>query len=164
VKKFQLLLLLLAVALAGCSKQVDPITLVIEYQKADSDACMACKNTGATDANIKQALDRLTRQLAAKGIRVELVEKKAVTDTSKPEIASGQVWMGDVPVETWLGASTDAKHCPACPTGPTGHGHLRKTLIIDGQVYDPIPVDLMVRAGMSAAKQLQEKQKTESKK
>lgn len=164
MKKFQILVVLLAFVLAGCSRHKDQLTLVIQWQKADTDACLACTNSGATEKDIRQAFDKLTRQLAAKGIRVELVEKKAVTDTTVPETATGQMWVGDVPVETWLGANTQSRICSACPAGKYGKGHLHKSLILDGQVYDPIPVELMVRAGMNAARQLEAKQRTESRK
>jgi len=157
-------MLLLILALSGCSRHKDPLILTVEWQKADSDACLGCKNSGAREQDIKKAFDELSRKLAAKGIRVELVEKKAVVDTSKPEMASGLMWVGNEPVESWLGASTQSKVCPACPTGPRGYGHLHKTLIVDGQVYDPIPVDLMVRAGLSAADQLQKNAKSNAQK
>jgi hypothetical protein len=140
--------------LAACSRNKENLTLVIEWQKADSDACLACKHSGTTEEDIRKAFDTLTKQLAAKGIRVELVEKKAVIDTSKPETGPGQMWLGSLPLETWLGASVDSEICPACPLGPRGHGHQRKSYTLDGQTLNQIPVDLMVRAGESAGDHL----------
>jgi len=162
LKKFLFLALVLILAVFGCSRNKEPLTLRIEWQKADTDACLACKGGGAREADIQKAFERLSKQLAAKGIRVELVEKKATVDSTVPEIAGGQMWLGNLPVENWLGASTQGKICPACPVGKYGKGHMHKSLVLDGQVYDPIPVELMVRAGMNAAQQLVQNQKSET--
>ncbi|HEY3294770.1 MAG TPA: DUF2703 domain-containing protein [bacterium] len=163
MKKFLIFGALLVLILAACSKQGAPLTLVIQWQKADTDACLACQNTAVQAKDIQKAFEKLTKELAAKGIRVELVEKKAEVDTANPELANGQIWMGNVPVDGWLnGAATQGKICPACPAGPRGKGHLHKSLVVDGQVYDPIPVDLMVRAGLAAAGSLKANPNTDN--
>ena len=141
-------------ALAACSRSKEHLTLAIEWQKADTDACLACQHSGATEEDIRKAFATLTKQLAEKGIRVELVEKHAVVDTSKPETGPGQMWLGSIPVENWLGASVDSQICPSCPLGPRGHGHMKKCYTVSGQKMEQIPVELMVRAGMSAADHL----------
>ena len=128
MKKFLFLILALIQVLIGCSRQKEPLTLRIEWQKADTDACLACQNSGAREADIQKAFDRLSKQLAAKGIRVELIEKKATMDSTLPEIAGGQMWLGNLPVENWLGASTQGKICPMCPVGKYGKGHLNLLL------------------------------------
>jgi hypothetical protein len=152
--KFALVVLGLVLIFAACSRQKEHLTLYIQWQKADTDACLSCKGSGAEAQDIHKAFETLTRQLADKGIRVELVEKKAVADSTRPEIAPAQLWIGDIPVETWLGAASQTRPCPACPVGPYGKGHVRKSLVFDDTTMDQIPVDLMVRAGTSAAEHL----------
>jgi ferredoxin len=152
--RFVLVGLALLLVLSACSRSKSHLTLYVQYQKADTDACLACKHCGAEEEEIRKAFEALSRQLADKGIRVELVERERVTDTSQAEVGPGQMWIGEIPVETWLGGASHSDICPACPAGPHGHGHVRKSLVLDNQTLDQIPVDLMVRAGNSAAQHL----------
>jgi hypothetical protein len=126
------------------------LTVVLEWQRSGSEACLACAKCGVNESAVQQACSELKAKLAAKGIAVTFVERKPEPNMSGPS----QMWVCDVPLETWLGGSIATQPCCAEGSGPDARQIFHRALEVDGQSYSVIPADLMVRAGLSAADEL----------
>ncbi len=151
MKRLLVFALTLTALLGGCSRK-EKLTVVLEWQRPASETCLACAKCGVNESDVQQACTELKAKLAAKGIAVTFIKRKP--QESKP--GPSQVWICDVPLETWLGGSVSTKPCCADGSGPNAKQILHRSLDVDGQNFSLIPADLMVRAGMSAADELLE--------
>jgi hypothetical protein len=110
-----------------------------------------CERCGDTGASVRRAAQRLREQLAPCGIAVELTEKAlppfAVTE-------SNRVFFNGRSLEELLGAEVGQNHCQSCCEllgAPTDC----RTLRLDGREYEALPEELLVQAGLLAAKMLE---------
>ena len=123
--------------------------LKIEWHRlvADGQTCPRC---GATEKEVDKASRSLEQSLAPLGIKVVL-EKHELTpgafqrDPSK----SNRLLLNGRPLEEWLGLKVGQSPCCA----PCGDAECR-TLETGGQVYETIPADLIIQAGLRAASKL----------
>ena len=124
-------------------------TLKIEWYRlmADGQTCPRC---GATEKEVEKASRTLKQSLAPLGTKVVL-EKHELTsgafqqDPSK----SNRLLLNGRPLEEWLGLKVGQSLC----CGPCGDTECR-TLETGGQVYETIPADLIIKAGLQAASKL----------
>jgi hypothetical protein len=114
---------------------------------ADGQTCPRC---GSTGQEVKKASRSLEQSLAPLGTKVvlenhELTPGAFQQDPSK----SNRILINGRPLEEWLGFRVGQSLC----CGPCGDSECR-TLETGGQVYETIPADLIVKAGLLAAAQM----------
>ncbi len=132
-------------------------TLKIQWHRlmADGQTCPRC---GATGKEVEKACLSLEQSLAPLEIKVVL-EKHELTpgafqqDPSK----SNRLLINGRLLEEWLGLKAGQSLC----CGPCGDTECR-TLETGGQVYETIPADLIIKAGLLAASKLLNPQTVES--
>ena len=124
-------------------------TLKIQWQRLviDNQTCPRC---GATEVEVDKALHSLKQSLNPSGIEVVL-EKGAIkqADFEKNPSKSNLILIGGRPLEDWLQARTGQSSC----CGPCGDAECR-TIEAQGKIYETIPAELIIKAGLIAAGQL----------
>jgi hypothetical protein len=144
---------ILAAILAGCAAQLRPSpgapvqTLMIRWQRLVDSADQTCPRCALTERDVHRAYMHLKRSLSPAGIRVILVTQRIDEATFREApLESNRIWIGDRPLEGWLGAETASSSCcDAC-----GDAECR-TISVGGRTYEAIPAALIVRAGLMAA-------------
>ena len=154
MKKLWIGALALMILAGACSRPGKVV--VLSWQRPQAAACKGCEKCGATEAEMQKAVAQLKEKLAERGVRVKLEEGIGARAGKKAIISATNVWVCDVPLETWLGAGIGVKPCD-CSSG--GQAMSCKVVSLDGQSYKLIPADLVVRAGLLAADMLIEKGK-----
>lgn len=109
-----------------------------------------CSRCGSTEQEIQKAVSALKQSFAPLGIEV-ILEKEEISDTEfkKDPLQSNKIWINDRLLEDWIGGKVG--HSPCCDVCGT---HDCRTVEIKGQTYDTIPSDVIIRAGLLAASQL----------
>jgi len=120
--------------------------LHIRWQRLveDGQTCPRCRST---EEELEQAASTLRQALSPLGIEV-LLEKEALSAAqfAQDPLRSNQIWLNGRPLEGWLGGTVG--HSPCCDVcGPADC----RTVEVQGQAYEAIPADLIVKAGLSAA-------------
>jgi hypothetical protein len=152
VKRTLIILLGLAILAGGCSLNSSKPALVLTWQRTTSSSCGGCCGPcGITEKEVQAALASLRPDLGAMGIKVRLDEKMPSAVAKKTN--GTQMWIGGVPLETWLGAQNVPSSMSCCAGEAKGSGGCQ-SLSMAGQTYSVIPADLIVRAGMMAGEQL----------
>ena len=124
-------------------------TLKIQWQRLviDDQTCQRC---GATEAEVDRAFQSLKQSLNPLGIEVVL-EKTAIkqADFQKNPSQSNLILIGGRSLEEWLQARTGQSAC----CGPCGDAECR-TIETQDTIYETIPAELIIKAGLIAAGQL----------
>ncbi len=120
-------------------------TLKIEWHRlmADGQTCPRC---GATEKEVDRAARSLEQSLAPAGIKVvldkhELTHEAFLRDPSH----SNSLFLNGRLMEEWLGFKVGQSPC----CGPCGNTECR-TIEAGGQVYETIPANLIIQAGLRA--------------
>lgn len=125
-------------------------TLNVRWQRLVDETDQTCDRCGSTGAAVERAVELLRRSLRELEIEVSL--KTEVLDPAtfaKDPLESNRIWIGGLPLEWWLSASSGTSQCcSAC-----GDAECR-TMTVDGRTYEAIPVELIVKAGLLAAARL----------
>ncbi|NUQ45757.1 MAG: DUF2703 domain-containing protein [Phycisphaerae bacterium] len=131
----------------SAAKSTAPRAVVIRWQRIADTQGQTCGRCGSTEQAIDAAAARLRQSLSPLEVTVS-VQKVAMptSDLDKCVEESNRIWLNDRPLEQWLSANVGTSAC----TGFCGDRTCR-TLEVDGQSYDTIPADLIVRAGLLAA-------------
>jgi hypothetical protein len=120
--------------------------LTIQWQRLliEDKTCLRC---GATEAEVDKAYESLKQSLAPQGIIVAL-EKKVIDHAAfkKNPSQSNLILIGGRPLEAWLQARTGQSAC----CGPCGDTECR-TIEKEGKIYETIPAELIIQAGLKAA-------------
>jgi hypothetical protein len=131
--------------------------LKIEWQRlvADGQTCPRC---GATGKEVEKAFRSLKQSLAPLGIKVVLEKHELTTGAFQQDPSrSNRLLLNGLPLEEWLGLTVgQSPCCEVC-----GDAECR-TLKSGGQVYETIPADLIIQAGLRAASKLVNPQTVES--
>ena len=124
-------------------------TLTIKWQRLLTDG-QTCPRCGSTEAEIDKAVAILRQSLNPLGVEVILEKGELSVDQFKQDsLQSNTILVNDRLLEDWLGAQTgQSKCCDVC--GPTDC----RTMEAGGDVFEVIPADLVVKAGLLAAAQL----------
>jgi hypothetical protein len=125
-------------------------TLNICWQRLVDERGQTCDRCGTTETAVEQAVQKLKRALRELDIDVVL-EKTTLSPTAflKDPLESNRVWVAGEPIESWLSATAgQSRCCSAC-----GDADCR-TVTVDGQTYEAIPAELIVRAGLLAGAEL----------
>ncbi len=123
-------------------------TLHISWQRLLLDG-QTCDRCGGTEAELELARRRLQEVLAPFDIQVVL-EKQAISpaDFAQDPQQSNRIVIAGRPLEEWLPARIGQSQC----CGPCGDNTCR-TLELTDRIYETIPAELIVRAGLLAARQ-----------
>ena len=124
-------------------------TLNIRWQRLVSKG-ETCPRCGATEKEVDKALQTLEQSLAPLGVKVAL-EKQELNQSEfqKDPLQSNRIWIEGRSLEEWLGLKVG--QTPCCQT--CGDAECR-TLETTGQVYESIPAELIVKAGLLAASRM----------
>jgi hypothetical protein len=127
----------------------DMKTLKIQWQRLliDDGTCPRC---GTTEQEVDKAYMSLKQSLSPLGINVAL-EKKALDLAvfKKNPSQSNRIMIGESNLEEWLKANTGESSC----CGPCGDTECR-TIETQGKIYETIPAELIIKAGIIAAGEL----------
>lgn len=122
-------------------------TLHIRWERLVADDGQTCPRCHSTEGELEQAVSTLRRALGPLGLEV-ILEKEALSDAqfAQDPLRSNRIWLNGRLLEDWLGGT--ASHSPCCEVcGPAEC----RTVEVGSQVYEAIPADLIVKAGLAAA-------------
>jgi hypothetical protein len=143
----------MALLLGGCASpggSAPDQTLVIRWQRLVDETGDTCGRCGNTEQAIDKAQRLLAKSLRPLGMRVRVVKSQLTAAQFKLDPSeSNRIWIGEETLETILGAKTGASAC----AGVCG-GNPCRTTVVDGQSYETIPAELIVRAGLHVAADL----------
>lgn len=117
-------------------------TITIEWQHLDvgGETCERCKNTGQ---ELRQAIDGLRTECAAKGVKIRFRE----TLLAPGQIGqSNAILINGVPLETALPHAEASTSCCASCGDLTGRDEQCRTLVHLGQIHETIPGELIRQA------------------
>ena len=106
-----------------------------------------CPRRGSTQQNVVAAIAKLEPALRPLGIR-PVLETQAIDDVTfrAAPAESNRIWIGGKPMEERPGAQAGKfPCCEVCGDLPC------RTMELDGQTYEAIPEDLIIKAGIIAA-------------
>jgi hypothetical protein len=144
---------LLVCCTAPAKKKIGGIevkTLNILWQRLVDERGQTCDRCGTTETAVDEAVQKLKRSLQELGIDVVL-EKETLNPSAflKDPLDSNRIWVAGEPIEKWLSATSGRSQCcSAC-----GDSDCR-TVTVDGQIYEAIPAELILKAGLLAATEL----------
>lgn len=120
--------------------------LKVEWRRLVTDG-QTCPRCGATGKEVDKASRSLEQSLAPLGIKV-ILEKHELTPGAfqRDPSQSNRLLLNGRPLEEWLDLKVGQSPC----CDPCGDAECR-TLETGGQVYETIPADLIVQAGLRAA-------------
>jgi Domain of unknown function (DUF2703) len=124
-----------------------PLPILWKRLVNEGETCPRC---GSTQQNVMAAIAKLEPALRPLGIQ-PVLETQAIDDATfrAAPVESNRIWIGGKPMEEWLGASAgDSPCCEVCGDLPC------RTMEVDGQTYEAIPEDLIVKAVIIAASRL----------
>ena len=128
--------------------------LKIEWQRLVDKKGHTCQRCGSTEKEVQKAFQSLKQSLASLGIKATL-EKKALTPSAcaKDVIQSNRILISGRTLEEWLGAQVGKSPCEFC-CAELGDKAECRTVEVGGQVYETIPANLIIKAGLLAASEL----------
>jgi len=130
--------------------------LKITWQRLVDAKGRTCDRCGSTAEELQTAFRSLKKSLASLGIKLTLEKRRLDAITCAKDISqSNRIWIGERPLEEWIGAEVGKSPCGFCCADLGGQVECR-TVEVQGQVYETIPADLIVRAGLLAAASLYE--------
>lgn len=128
-------------------------TLRIKWQRLISQG-ETCPRCGSTEKEVDKAVSVLSQSLAPLGIEVGLEKTElSVSEFKKNPLQSNRIWISNRSLEDWIEGRIDKSPCcDVC--GPSEC----RTLEVDGKVYEAIPSDIIVQAGLLAAAEIMKKE------
>ncbi|MCM2264918.1 MAG: DUF2703 domain-containing protein [Desulfuromonadales bacterium] len=128
-------------------------TLTIKWQRLLDDG-QTCPRCGSTEEAVDKAAKVLRQSLTPLGVDVILEKAElSVEQFAQDTLQSNTIWINGQLLEKWLGAQTgQSQCCEVC--GPNDC----RTMDVGGDVFEVIPVGLIVKAGLLAATQLLDKE------
>jgi len=124
-------------------------TLKIKWQRLISDG-QTCPRCGSTEEELEKAISTLKQSLTPLDIQVVLEKDRlSVAEFKRDPLKSNQIWLNGRVLEDWIGGKVgQSPCCDVC--GPSEC----RTVGVGGEVYEAIPADLIIKAGLLAASQL----------
>lgn len=131
--------------------------LKIKWQRLVDDDDKTCERCGTTGNEIRNAVEKLKTSLKPLGIEVVLEEKAIDPATCAKDVSqSNRIWVGEQPLEEWLGAQVGKSPCSTC-CEELGENVECRTVAIGGNTYEAIPADVIAQAGLLAAAEIVKK-------
>ena len=121
--------------------------LPILWQRLLSQQGTTCPRCHSTGDEVQRAVQKLKETLEPMGVTPEL-QVREIDEASffKDTLQSNQILIAGQPMEHWLGGQTGSSRC----CNECGDNDCR-TVEVGGQIYEVIPEELLVRAGVIAA-------------
>ncbi len=136
------------------SEEKETKTLTIRWQRLVNEKGQTCERCGSTEKELQEAVRSLKKSLGALGIEVVFEKKALDPETCAKDISqSNRIWIGERPLEQWLGAKVGKSLCGFC-CGKLGGAVECRTVIVYGQTYETIPAELIIKAGLLAGSEL----------
>lgn len=134
---------------SGPAEKGSKNVLRIKWQRliSSGETCPRCRST---EEELEKAVSVLKQSLAPLGINVILEkEELSVAEFKKDSLQSNRIWINNRLLEDWIEGRVG--HTPCCDLcGP----HECRTVEVGGQLYETIPAEIIIKAGLSAASQL----------
>ena len=148
------------VVLASCGtslcreqRQNAALVLTIEWQRLVDEDGKTCDRCGGTEKELRRGVERLKDSLRPLGIKVTLVKKSLGPECAKNIVESNRILIAGRPLEEWLGAKVGTSACGSC-CSKLGETVECRTTSLDGETYEVIPAELIVKAGLKAASEI----------
>ena len=127
------------------SKNDNEKVLMISWQRLVSDGS-TCPRCGSTEDELGNAVERLKNAFSPLGVKVELQKNELTLEEFKKDpIKSNKILFNGIPLEDLIEAKTgQSQCCDVC-----GDEECR-TVEVGGELYETIPVDMIVNAGLIA--------------
>lgn len=124
-------------------------TLTIAWQRLLDDG-QTCPRCGSTENEVEKAVALLTQSLAPLGIAVVLEKSELSTEQfAQAPLQSNAIRIDRKLLEEWVDGETgQSPCCEVC--GPNDC----RTMAVGSEVFEVIPTELIVKAGLLAAVQL----------
>ena len=124
-------------------------TLTIAWQRLLDDG-QTCPRCGSTEIEVEKAVALLTQSLAPLGVAVVLEKSELSSEQfAQAPLQSNAILIDGKLLEEWVGGETgQSPCCEVC--GPNDC----RTMAVGSDVYEVIPSDLIIKAGLLAAVQL----------
>ena len=122
-------------------------SLSIIWQRLVDSNGQTCDRCGATYDELEQAVKKLGTSLKPLGIEptIEIREIGSATFATDPT-QSNRIWIDGKPLEEWLSANVSSSRC----CNVCGDSECR-TIELDNNVFETIPAELILKAGLIAA-------------
>jgi hypothetical protein len=131
--------------------------LKIKWQRLVSDG-QTCPRCGSTEEEIEKAVSVLRQSLTPLGIEVVLEKSElTVREFERNPLESNKIWINDRLLEDWIGGA--AGQSPCCDV--CGSSECR-TVKVESEIYETIPAELIVKAGLLSASELINAETSES--
>ncbi|MCF7810597.1 DUF2703 domain-containing protein [bacterium] len=128
--------------------------LTIRWQRLVDDENQTCERCTSTETELQKAFVILKNSLELMGIKVVLEKNTIDSETFTENISeSNRIWIGERPLEEWLGAEVGESECGSCCDIINDVVECR-TVTVGSETYEEIPAELIVKAGLLAAAQL----------
>ncbi|MEM1985584.1 MAG: DUF2703 domain-containing protein [Nitrososphaeria archaeon] len=113
----------------------------------EGETCLRCSST---EEELEKAVSALKQALSPLGIEVVLEkEKLSVKEFENEPLESNRIWINDKPLEEYFGGKIgQSPCCGVCEP------YECRTVKIGEQVYETIPSDMIIKAGLAATIQL----------
>jgi hypothetical protein len=132
----------------------DMMTLTIKWQRLVDKKGHTCERCGATGKEVEKAFQSLKKSLAPYNIKVVLEKKALDPETCAKDVSeSNRIWISERALEEFLDAQVGKSLCGFC-CEELGSDVECRTIKVGKRVYDAIPAELIVKAGLQAASEL----------
>ena len=135
--------------------------LCVRWQRLVDESGETCGRCGLTGSEVRKAIDLLTKALEPLNIDVFLNEVSLSPAECAEDISqSNRIWIAGVSLEEWLGARVGESQCEGCCEYMQGCVEDERqtvdcrTVIVGTQVYEAIPAELVLKAGLLAAAEM----------
>ena len=144
----------------GCNSNSNSkknLNINIKWQRlvAKGETCPRCEST---EQELNKAIDKLQQALSPLEIKVTLEKEEInISEFKQDPLQSNRIFINEQPIENLLkGKVGQSPCCEVC--GPTDC----RTMEIDGQIYETIPSELIIQAGLMAANEILNTKRTNS--
>lgn len=131
--------------------------LKISWQRllSDNETCPRC---GSTEENLEKAVSRLKKSIKPLGLNVKFnKEKLSVEKFKEAPLESNKIIINDKPLEYWInGKVGESECCDVCRPNDC------RTITVNGDTYEEIPPELIIKAGFLAASNMIEESESNS--
>lgn len=139
------------------SNSIKNLNINIKWQRlvAKGETCPRCEST---EQELNKAINKLQQALSPLEIKVTLEKEEInISEFKQDPLQSNRIFINEQPIENLLkGKVGQSPCCEVC--GPTDC----RTMEIDGQIYETIPSELIIQAGLMAANEILNTKRTNS--
>ena len=144
----------------GCNSNsniIKNLNINIKWQRlvAKGETCPRCEST---EQELNKAINKLQQALSPLEIKVTLEKEEInISEFKQDPLQSNRILINDQPIENLLkGKVGQSPCCEVC--GPSDC----RTMEVDGQIYETIPSELIIQAGLMAANEILNTKRTNS--